>query len=68
MVRAGVASGGGTVSGVVGGSCGGVGAVGAGGGLGWDCLMSWWVGVGSRSCVIGASGRGKYGRWDVGSV
>ena len=53
---------------MVGGSCGGVGAVGAGGGSGWGCLMSWWVGVGGRSCVIGASGRGKYGRWDVGSV
>ena len=68
VVRAGVASGGGAVAGVVGGSCGGVGAVGAGGGSGWGCLMSWWVGVGGRSCVIGASGRGKYGRWDVGSV
>ena len=44
------------------------GAVGVGGGSGWGCLMLWWEGVGGRSCVIGASGRGKYGRWDVGSV
>ncbi len=68
MVRAGVASGGGAVAGVVGGSCGGVRAVGAGGESGWGCPVSWVVRVGGRSCGIGASGRGKYGSWDVGSV